>query len=84
MKLVGAVLVVLGYVVSLPIIFRFRAVFAERRTSWFAAFMAALVAIVVGYVLVGRPVAAALNAAAAVILIAAWWVLGRRADADAG
>lgn len=81
MEVLAAVLVVLGYVAAVPIMFRLRAVFAERRGQWFAAFMGAMVTLVVGYLLGGRPVPAAINAVAAAVLVAAWWLTGRRARA---
>ncbi len=78
MEIVAAILVVAGYAGALPVLVRFRAVFAERRTRWFAAFVAAMVALVVGHALAGRPLASAVNAVALVILAAAWWRSGRR------
>jgi asparagine N-glycosylation enzyme membrane subunit Stt3 len=78
MEMVAAVLVLLGYGVALPVIFRMRRVFDERRGGWFAVFMAAMAIIVTGHSLAGRPLAAALNGAGALIMAGAWWEMGRR------
>jgi len=47
------------------------------RGRWFAALEAAMVGLVVGYLLAGRPVPAAINGTALVILAGVWWVAGR-------
>lgn len=56
------VLHVIGYPVALVVIARLKAVFRERRTSWFLAEEAATGAIVAGWALVGRWPAVAVNA----------------------
>ncbi len=78
MELVTAILLVVGYGAALPVVFRMRSVFTERRTTWFAVFMGAMAAIVVAHLLAGRPVAAVINAVGAAILAFAWWKVGRR------
>ncbi|HVF12953.1 MAG TPA: hypothetical protein VM942_00070 [Acidimicrobiales bacterium] len=81
MKLFAITLVVAAYVVALPILFRIRVVFAERRRPWFAALEGAMALLVVGYLLGDRPVPAAINAVGATILAGTWWERGRRARA---
>jgi hypothetical protein len=65
MRLAGAVICVIGYGLALPLVFRIRKIFNERRVRWFAALMVATVLVIVGYVLLGRPAEAAAAAAAA-------------------
>jgi len=81
MRIASALLLVAGYAVALPILFRFRAVFRERRIRWFVAFELAELALVVGFLLGGRPVPAAINAVAGVVLAGVWWETGRRVAA---
>ncbi len=81
MRLASAVLLVAGYSVGLPVLCRFRAVFRERRTPWFVAFEIAELVLVAGYVVAGRPLPAAINATAALVLAGIWWETGRRLDA---
>lgn len=68
-----------GYPVALVVIARLRAVFRERRTSWFVAEEAATAAIVAGWALKGRREAVVVNAAWGVGLAVAWLVAGRGA-----
>lgn len=79
MKRAADFVLVAGYAVALPVLFRIRAVFAERRTRWFATFEAATAAVAAGHLLAGRPIAAGINAVAVAILAGAWWETGRRA-----
>ena len=67
-----------GYPVAVLVIARLRAVFRERRTSWFLAEEAATAAIVAGWAVVGRWPAVVVNALWAVGLAVAWVVTGRR------
>ncbi len=83
MRPAGIVLVVAGYVVALPIVVRMRRVFGERRTGSFLVFEGAMGALVVGYLVAGRPVPAAINGVAALVLAGAWWEIGRRARSSA-
>ena len=53
---------VVGYPVAIVVIARLKAVFRERRTSWFLAEEAATAAIVAGWALVGRWPAVVVNA----------------------
>lgn len=81
MKLAGAFICVIGYGLALPVIFRIRKVYNERRGRWFAALMVAMVLVVVGYVLLGRPAPAVINAVSGLGLAWLWRELGRRAAA---
>ena len=54
---------VVGYPVAIVVIARFVPVVRDRRVRWFAAHQLAVTAIVVGWLLRGRPAAAAVNAA---------------------
>jgi len=83
MRLAGAFICVIGYGLALPVIFRIRKVYNERRVRWFAALMVAMVLIVVGYVLLGRPAPTVINAVSGLGLVCLWWELGRRASAAA-
>ena len=71
-------LFVIGYPVAIVVIARLRAVFRERRTSWFLAEEAATAAIVGGWAIVGRTPAVVINAVWGVALAVAWAVTGRR------
>ena len=72
------VLLVIGYPVALATLVRLRSVLAERRAWWFTALEAAMVCIVVGWLLHGRPLAALLNGAALTGFAIAWLFTGRR------
>ena len=72
------VLHVVGYPVAIVVIARLKAVFRERRTSWFVAEEAATAAIVGGWALVGRWPAVVVNAVWGVGLAGAWVVSRRR------
>lgn len=72
------VLHVAGYPVAIVVIARLKAVFRERRTSWFVAEEAATAAIVGGWALIARWPAVVVNAVWGVGLAAAWIVTGRR------
>ncbi len=78
MEVAAAALVVIGYVIALPVVFRMRAVFHERRARWFAIFEVGMAIIVVGHALSGRPLAAGINAVGALVMAAAWREMGRR------
>ena len=80
MRLAGAVICVIGYWLALPILFRIRKVFNERRVRWFVALEVATVLVVVGYVLLGRPAPAVINVLSGLLLAGLWWELGRRAE----
>lgn len=82
MELAGAFLTVFGYVLSLPVIFRIRAVFRERRVRWFVGLEVGITMVAAGYVLMGRLLPAAINAVAGLILAYLWWTLGRRSPDD--
>ncbi len=77
MRILSAFLLVVGYAVALPVMFRLRSAFAERRGRVFAVFEGAVAVVTLGHLLAGRPIAAAINAAAAVILAGAWWATSR-------
>lgn len=62
----------LGYPAAIVVIARLRAVFRERRTSWFLAEEAATAAIVGGWAVAGRWPAVVVNAAWGVGLGVAW------------
>lgn len=72
------VLLVIGYVLALGVLARLRPVLAERRVWWFVALEAATASITAGWLLQGRPLPAALNAAALVCFAIAWMITGRR------
>ncbi len=72
------VLHMVGYPVALLVIARLRAVFKERRTSWFVAEEAATAAIVAGWVIEGRRSAVVVNSAWGVGLAVAWFLTGRK------
>lgn len=78
MEIAAGVALVVGYGAALPIMFRLRTIFAKRQQRWFAAFLVALAVIVVGHLLAGRPIAAAINAAGAGLLAYAWRRTGGR------
>lgn len=63
---------VVGYPVAIVVIARLKAVFRERRTSWFLAEEAATAAIVAGWALVGRGPAVAINAIWGIGLAVVW------------
>ena len=69
---------VVGYPVAILVIARLKAVFRERRTSWFLAEEGATAAIVAGWAIAGRTPAVVVNALWGVGLAAAWLVTGRR------
>lgn len=75
----ASVLLVIGYSVALAVLTRLRPVLTERRVWWFLALEAATVSITAGWLLRGRPLAAALNGAALVGFAIGWWITGRRA-----
>jgi len=81
-RILAAFLLVAGYGVALPVMFRLRAVFAERKAQWFVVFEVAVALVAAGHLLAGRPIAAAINAVAAVVLAGVWWEIGRRARRD--
>jgi hypothetical protein len=69
---------------ALGVLARLRAVLAERRVWWFATLEAATASITAGWLLHGRPRAAALNGAALAAFAIAWWITGHRADRRRG
>jgi Na+/proline symporter len=79
----ASILLATGYPVALCVLARLRPVLAERRVWWFLALEAATASITAGWLLHGRPLAAAVNGAALVGFAIAWWITGRRADARA-
>jgi hypothetical protein len=78
MRIAANLLLLPAYVVALGVLVRIRTVYRERRGRWFAALQTAMVALVVGHVLAGRPIACAINAAGTLVLAATWWSTGRR------
>lgn len=72
----SAALLLVGYVVAVPPLFRLRAILRRRQVRWFAAEELGTAAIVAGWALRGRWPAVAVNAAWGVGL-AAWWFLRR-------
>jgi len=66
------VLHLVGYPVAIVVIARLKAVFRERRTSWFWAEEAGTAAIVAGWALVGRWPAVVVNALWGVGLAFMW------------
>jgi len=77
------VLLVIGYPLALGVLARLRPVLAQRRVSWFVALQAATASITAGWSLHGRPLPAALNAAALVGFAIAWLITGQRAGPPA-
>ena len=77
----ASVLLVIGYPVALCVLARLRPVLAERRVWWFLALEAATASITAGWLLHGRPPAAAVNGAALVGFAIAWFITGQRAAA---
>lgn len=71
------VLLVIGYPVAIVVIARWIPVVRERRTAWFAAHQAAVVAIVVGHALGDRTSAIVINGAWLVVATI-WYGLGGR------
>ena len=82
MRLLAGGLIVVGYAVAVPVMFRLRTVFAERRGRWFALFEGAVIVVALGHLLAGRPIAAAINAGAAILLAGAWRANDRRSRRD--
>ncbi len=74
---VATALHVVGYPVAVVVIARFVPVVRGRRVRWFVAHQLAVTAIVVGWLLQGRPGAAAVNAAW-LVTAAVWFARGRR------
>ena len=72
-------LLFLGYPLAVGVLTRLRPVLVERRLWWFAALEAATAGITAGWLLQGRSLPAALNAAALVGFAIAWLITGRRA-----
>ncbi len=62
-----------GYPVAIVVIARLKAVFRERRTSWFVAEEAATAAIVAGWAIERRTPAVVINSAWGIGLAFAWW-----------
>ena len=79
----ASVLLVIGYPVAVGVLARLRPVLAERRVWWFLALEAATASITAGWLLHGRPLAAAVNGAALVGFAMTWLITGQRADARA-
>jgi uncharacterized membrane protein HdeD (DUF308 family) len=73
----GVVLLAVGYPVSVAVLLRLLPVYRRRRRGWFLALVSGLSTLVVGWLLLGRPGAAALNAAGLVAAVAAWLWTGR-------
>ncbi len=69
------VLFVAGYPVAVVILARWVPVVRERRLRWFVVHQAAVVAIVAGWLLVGRRAGAAVNGAWLAVA-AAWYARG--------
>lgn len=78
-KVMASLLLVVGYPLALGVLARLRPVFAERRVWWFTALQAATASITAGWLLLGRPVPAALNGAALAGFAIAWLITGQRA-----
>ena len=76
----ASALLVIGYPLALGVLVRLRTVLTERRAWWFAVLEAATASITAGWLLHGRPLAAALNSAALVGLAIAWLITGHRLD----
>ena len=76
----ASVLLVIGYPVAVGVLVRLRPVLAERRVWWFLALEAATASITAGWLLHGRPLAAAVNGAALVGFAMTWLITGQRAD----
>lgn len=74
----ASVLLVIGYVVALAVLARLRPVLAERRVRWFLVLEAATASISAGWLLHGRPFAAALNGAALAGFAITWIVTAQR------
>jgi hypothetical protein len=72
------VLLVIGYPLAVGVLTRLRPVLVERRAWWFTTLEAATASITAGWLIRGRPVAAALNGAALVGFALAWVITGRR------
>ena len=79
---VATALHVVGYPVAVVVIARFVPVVRARRVRWFVAHELAVAAIVVGWLLRGRPGAAAVNAAW--LATAAVWFARARPHRSAG
>ncbi len=75
---VGVVLLAVGYAAALAVLVRLLPVLRERRRRWFAVLASGLSCLVVGWLLLGRPVPAAVNGAGLVAVTAAWLWTGRR------
>lgn len=71
-------LLAIGYPLALGVLARLRPVLGERRVWWFATLQAATASITAGWLLLRRPVPAAVNGAALVAFGIAWVVTGRR------
>lgn len=73
----ATVLHVIGYPVAIIVIVRWIPVVRERRTAWFAAHQAAVVAIVAGHAMRDRTAAVVINGAW-LVAAAVWYGLGGR------
>jgi len=73
----ASVLLAIGYPLALGVLTRLRPVLAERRVWWFVALEAATASITAGWLLHGRPLAAAINGAALAGFAIAWLITGR-------
>jgi hypothetical protein len=72
------VLLVIGYPLAVGVLTRLPTVLVERRWWWFVTLEAATASITAGWLLRGRPVAAALNGVALAGFALAWVIAGRR------
>ncbi len=74
----GVALLVVGYPVSVAVLVRLLPVLRERRRRWFGALVAGLSCLVVGWALLRRPSAAAINGVGLAAAATAWVWRGRR------
>lgn len=82
-NLMASVLLMIGYPLALGVLARLRPVLAERRVRWFVALEAATASIIVGWLLHGRPIPAALNGTALLGFALAWLITGQRSGTHA-
>ncbi len=75
-------LLAVGYLAAVAVLIRFVPVVRERRSRWLTAHHFAMVAIVAGWALRGRPTAVVANAAW-LVASSAWYVMGGRHSAGA-
>jgi hypothetical protein len=75
---VGVAVLAVGYPVSIGVLVRLLPVLRERRRTWIAVLIAGMSCLVVGWLLLRRPAAAAVNGAGLAAVVAGWAWTGRR------